>query len=773
MWTYSHQGQSHLSASAIGFGPNSVYLTGNSPSFITRLNRHNGSLEWERLKFLERNNSVMVSVTGVIADQKDNPLVLYNRQRIWWEWNDDQGKIVYQQKLPYQQPSQKNELVAQQASGSGATNDFVIKLNGATADHEWEVNCLTDLNKGLDFLVFSVISLASDSSFVVKAQYYNAGDSTYLMNTMSCETGELSSTTHLKSPFELKSPTKATYKGDEYNLRSVYHHVYGKTRLYSGFVINKNTCPDGYYLTPSTSTTSRATYCPGFSWSLSDPHGDQLTCPYSYGRCGPVGIFIIFFIPLVLVVGFSYRLKISTVHILSSLLSYLVFSIDLTYLTGVVFKNVTLFGLALMFILLPSLHLVQYLFNAHHGQRRRIRLLFRPPGALNPLTVLSSRDGGVPYFRESRCLPSSVQPSEDIMLLVGGWMAAGFAQALYAILWVVFHTIPLLPWLLVHGPWYAILFLAGYLLYRLGLLQHREVKDHWLLLLFHPEETLENPTTSETTTSPLPDRGDLESCDGEDLRPTMKTADASGEIILTSIYVFFLGLIGGIIVQTINNKKMHYHGLLPVLCVIFKALFFLNILNRIAVVYGSEMLPHLRSTIFLLFPSYVTQAPFAELQSDERAEQQGENSEELLVRIHELESEVQFLRARLSQYEPGEEREANRNGVSGFVIEDEGDDEHKGDEELLKVQENQQRQQQEDACQEPEGDDQDEQEEETSHQRVPGAEEEEDPDVQSRDEEGGSSGEVEEEERRETEVMEDIELHVDDTGAAPEGASSG
>jgi uncharacterized membrane protein YcgQ (UPF0703/DUF1980 family) len=661
IWTYHHDTNGRgLNPVALGFGSDSVYVTGNYPQpFITKLNRTTGVFIWERINFLQMNTSSWLNIAGVTVDEHNDPYVLFHREPNWWQYDREYSSAFLPSKNG---PAPSHGIHAENQAGE--TNDYVTKLDGSNGQTKWEVKCFTNQEYKIAISTFvQIISTPPPSSsalntLTISGQFYdqNLWKQMTLINTMSGETGETLTMTESTAPFSEKNSNKAQYGKNEYRLQTVYDHVYGKdSSIQGGVIINKNWCRDGELLLPVTSTTSRALSCPGLSWSLGDHHGRQVSCDYYYARGGYIAVVLIFLFPLSLAIGLSSFYRIPAIHILTSLLSSLVFSSDLAYVMGVVFTNLLFFLLSLFFLLLPAIHLLQYIYQATrtHGSpttRRRIYLLFDPPGAMTPLFVLSAReDGRVPYFREIRCLPSAIQSSEDFMLLIGGWLLAGFAQLLYGIFWVVSHVVPLIPWLAVHVPWFLLIYFSGYVLYRLSLLQHQPIKERWLLLFLHPPDTHEG--TLPTTEASTGDR-DLEDQD-HDVRPTIPNDGVSGELIVTSVSVLLLGLVGELVVQIINNQKMGHSSLLTALCLILKCLFLLNILNRFAIVYGPSVVPHLREMITSLFPNYLS-SPFVELGSVETAAGTSQPTE-LLNEIAELKLQIQTLKERLSLYEGNHE----------------------------------------------------------------------------------------------------------------------
>jgi hypothetical protein len=211
----------------------------------------------------------------------------------------------------------------------------------------------------------------------------------------------------------------------------------------------------------------------------------------------------------------------------------------------------------------------------------RPRYLFNPPNQLTPFIVISSRRG-VPYFREHRCLPQRVGPHEDFMLLSGGWTLAVIAQFVYSILWVIFQTLGHLPWLLVHCPWFFLIFLSGYAMSRLALLQHPAIHKEWIRIFFTPYCLQSTPTAASASDLALVPTEETEDETSDDTTP-VATQSWERELIVSMVSVFLLSLIGETIVQCWNDQRMRSRGWLSILSLISKSLFFLNILNRLFV----------------------------------------------------------------------------------------------------------------------------------------------------------------------------------------------
>jgi hypothetical protein len=610
IWTHFWSKDLRLSPISLGFGNSSVYLAADSlgRSYLVRICRHTGKIIWQTGDNLFQLNESSVTLTAVVADEQENAYVLFSRSVTEW---------------------------------STPTRDMLKKID-ATMETIWEVQCS---NENSLTTRFTTLNLNSDSQIEIKGRSYDdrKHTQTYLMKSFSSTNGETISTTSLKSWYREKSRFEAVYKNDEYHLRSTKRHEYGTDiTLIEGSVINKNWCDDGYYLKPFTQNSSRPAECAGLSWSVSDHHR-QLTCTYYFGRMNAVGIMMIFLLPLILILWASYHLNLSAVHILSSLLSSFAFSSDLSYLFGVVFYNLLYFALAIGFFLLPGVHLLEYIRQA--TKRQRMNYLFNPPRLLTPFVVVSSR-GGVPHFRDIRCFPTSMHPSEDLIFLLGGWALVISAQFFYSLLWLLFHFFRVLPWFLVHFPWYLIIFLWGYVLYRLGFFQHHVAKDRWLHLFFSPYSfpMLGSPPSSK-------DDGEGEGTTNEDIESCGDTRsvipDSSWDLLNHAISIFLLSFIGEFIVQWNNNRKMRYHGLLSSLCLVSKCLYTLNILNRFAVGHGPLLASFLRSFFSSFFPNYPSLISFMSLSEHDSEESQRSSSE---TRLRELEAEVASLKDQLSQY---------------------------------------------------------------------------------------------------------------------------
>lgn len=210
--------------------------------------------------------------------------------------------------------------------------------------------------------------------------------------------------------------------------------------------------------------------------------------------------------------------------------------------------------------------------------------------------------------------------------------------------------IPIIPWLIVHIPWFLFKYLWGYILYRLGLLQHHFIKEHWYKLFFHAssypiEEDIEINQQNENNETI-----------GIDIKPTLKTNDVSDELILSSILVLFLSLIGEIIIQFFNDKRMHSFGLLSIIAIITKSLFIVNIINRVAVVYGPIMIPYIQMKCSILFSNNNSFLSFIKLDANETNQSSNPSLQQVnhLNEIQELKNEIQLLRSQLQQFQEKE-----------------------------------------------------------------------------------------------------------------------
>jgi hypothetical protein len=473
-----------------------------------------------------------------------------------------------------------------------------------------------------------------------------------LVNTMSSETGETLTMTESTEPFSPKVPNKAQYGKDEYRLETVNEHIYGDdSSVQGGVIINKNWCDDGEQLLPVSSTTSRPQGCPGLSWSLSDRQGHRVSCDYSYARGGQIAfVSLIFILPLSLVIGVSSLFSLPASHLLTSLISSLVFSSGLSYLVGAVFANFLFFFLSLLFLLLPALHLFWYIYQVTKTDgcpttgRRVVQYLFDPPGAMAPLLVLSAReDKRVPYFKEIRCLPTAIQSSGNSGFVIGGWLLGGFAQLMYGVCWIVSHAVLLTPWLVVHIPWFLFVYFSGYLLYRLSLLQHQPIKERWFLLF------LQAPDTHEGTSSTPKAWLGIE--DQDSSKHTLPNNCISAELVVTSFFVLFFGLVGELVVQILNNQRIGHAGLLTAVCLILKCLFLLNTLTNFIFVYGSSVGPCLREITTSLFSLPSMFRSMANSSSPQPTESSSNEIQDLNFRI-------ETLTKRLALYERDGEEEA-------------------------------------------------------------------------------------------------------------------
>jgi len=679
IWKYVHPSPSsslsEFSPSGITVGPSSVYVYGHTEKmFIHKINKEDGKFIWERLDFIKPDFYSWTNFYYGITDQDDNPYILFHSQKRWTYQDTDEIIIDRRTNQDYEDDDdemfQNNVVIKRQLLST--TNDYVIKLDGETSNTTWQVACTVDVSNSNLYSVFSIIELSTTSTteFVIKGRYYNNYGSKQMsiMNTMSLETGELISESII-DPYEDPARYEFHYKTNSY-YASGASHLYGTDESLKGYVITKNSCEDGYYFSPHTKTTSIPKPCPGFTWSLPKPLDDQLTCNYYYGRVNVIGVILLYLFPIFLITGISYQYNLSSVHILSSILGSLVFSTDVSYLLSMIFYNLLLFSLALVFNLLPSIHLLKYFFEAK--KNRSVKYFFNPPEPFTPFIAISSRDGGVPYFRDIRCIPNSVKPSEDLLYLIGGWIGASFVQILYWIIWLIFHIIPTIPWLIVHLPWFFIMYIWGYILYRTGLLQHHIVKEQWFKLIFHSPSSYPMEGDIETRNNNNDNNNnnnnnEIESV-GTDIRPSLKTNDASSDLIASSISILFLGIVGLIIIEYFNDKRMHSFGLLSGIAIVTKSLFIANIINRISVVYGPIIIPYIRMKCSTIFPSYNYFLSLMELElydanqstspssspspsSQLQLQSQPQSELQYINQINELQNEIQYLRSQLARYQ--------------------------------------------------------------------------------------------------------------------------
>lgn len=663
-WKYQILKKNNFEPKKICFNNNSLYIIGyNEQIIINKINKENGILIWEKENYnIIKNESIYwIRVIDCIIDNNENLYLLYQ----------------------YEYRSQYHK-----------TTNRLIRLDGRLGSIISDVELLT--NNSQPFQSYSPIfeqSLTSPKEFYIKGhQYFDSKiPELYFMNIMSFETGQVLSTVKI-DPFNIPSTKyELTYKKNTYFMRDTKRHEYGTNKsVIIGYIINKNYCKEGHYYAPNTITTSIATPCPGFSWSLPKPFYRQLVCTYYYGRVNTIGIILIYIIPILFVFYFSYKYEFPAVHILSSILGSLVFSTDISYLFSKVYYNLLLFVLSWVFNFLPIIHLFEY--TRQVKKDRQSKYLITPPAYRAPFIVLSSRDEGAPYFRNIRCTPRSIHPSEDFLLLVGGWIIACFAQLFYSFFWILFHIILMIPWLIIHIPWFIIIYLWGYILYRTGLLHHQVIKENWYALLFYPPSSktilLSSSELISNNIDNIDNIDDLEESKmnlsgkeekkieerkvnnnnnnidmnnnidivsdenneviGFNTRPNLNKNDISWQFIISSILILFVGLIGVLIIQHFNDKRMKSNGILSKISIITKSLFIVNIFNRIAVVYGPIIIPFIRMKCSYLFPSL----SFVPLAIQDQS--QIEVATLYLNKINQLENDIQALQSQLLIYQERE-----------------------------------------------------------------------------------------------------------------------
>jgi hypothetical protein len=545
-------------------------------------------------------------------------------------------------------------------AGGQIVGDFVLKLDGSSGAPLWMVSVKPLAGPSFQSGMFRTISIADNGNITISGVYFDNIKWTELSVTQTLDPRNGTLLSESLSDFvvqKYESSLSITSGSDYYFASYAGSHVFGTSGITYGYFVEKNHCPDGFHWEPSSATSSICSPCPGFSWSIyKEDENDDITpiydvykpvarrseskkgpssCPYYFVRLHSRGALSIFVILFLLASAVAYGSDVNIVNAVSISLCTLSMASDWVYLGTVVWNSGNLFSLAVFFIFFPMGHFLYEIWadRRHYKFRQMCDIDIFLPKAV-PIIKLSNREH-VPYWGETRFMPGSLSaPSEDYFILGFCWFIALLLQLVYGFVAVVYYTVWLSPWLLLHSPYYCVVLLFGYILYLTGVLPYGKTKSRLCFLIWKIPKDVES--------------GGID--DDDNSQRTLHRVN--WEVEIASIAVLIGSMIPEMVLQAVNNKRMSHHYLVSILSWISKGLFTLNLINRTHVLYGSAffsmVLSGFNQTRMYLFSSV----------------NQSEDSDGVLMtsmssstaasamrqRIFELESQVADLQRQLSAY---------------------------------------------------------------------------------------------------------------------------
>jgi hypothetical protein len=299
------------------------------------------------------------------------------------------------------------------SNSSFVSGDILSKIDGRTGDVLWSIECILQSASTSGFLqshIFSEILFLIDpfsyiGFLVIRGEYYDfiqgyIAVSQRINVTSGATVWEtLTESTSTLTP---KRYQTVEYSGHEYSFFPAPDRtVYGTSdSFHAGYIIRKDICADGIYLSPTSSTTSTATECPFPTWSLSlgADSSDQTACPLIYGRARRAGVVVVMCLFFILSSLHSYYHNLSVFVGIGVFVSSCTVASDVAYLASVVFNGITLFALSILFLCLPILHFTYLLRKQTRGLR--VRQLF-PALLPNPLMCIPWAIVHIPLYISS------------------------------------------------------------------------------------------------------------------------------------------------------------------------------------------------------------------------------------------------------------------------------------------------------------------------------------------------------------------------------------
>lgn len=243
---------------------------------------------------------------------------------------------------------------------------------------------------------------------------------------------------------------------------------------------NCKTCEEGTY---SHAGASECNACPGKSWS-GEGSGSckQVKLVMTFGES-----MLMFFIMAAFVGIVLWSCRTTVPHALAVAISSFDFISDLAYVAYSPFYRPIFLVLCFTFIFLAMGHVIYLQYRRSLVTKSIPRQFFGYPGTLCRLQIVNSVDS-IPWIEGRRFFPISMTRLSDFnsfLLFLVAWIVAAFVQIMFAIVWFCFHFIYQLPWMIVHVPYYSLLFAMGLFLTQTKLIMHRDVKMWWLHLLWN------------------------------------------------------------------------------------------------------------------------------------------------------------------------------------------------------------------------------------------------------------------------------------------------
>lgn len=664
---------SDCTVSKISFdNDNNIYFTGNKNAgrlYASKLDAR-GNFFWEY-----SGDKIYQTSKGIVVNSDNNVFILAY---------SGMGRIIdLTEHTPYY-----SDL------GSGAeTNNYVVKLS-PDGNLEWSVYLLASSDSGgYKQNMFQKVYLASDGNVTVEGLFYDYVANHYQKEVQILDAADGSVLfTSIESSHQddynsqFAASNVAVYGDNVYNVEMIYNrHIYGTNHDHGySYIIIKNVPYDGFYLAPSSTSTSESTACGALSYSIFALKEGfyYTTCPF-YSYHVNVTILIIgivcFLLALVIIM---YCIRMQFVAVVTSMLSFFSFTCDVVYVLTVPTEKRTIFILITLFLFIPIIDFCGLVYRMNY--EKQIKLFFPPTFLVCPWLVIGNKENMPVIFNCNLLAP--MDENYKYIIMAFSWIAAIFVQMAYLVVWSIATLFVLLPWSCVHLPYYTACLTLGYVLYMFKIFPQEKIRLQWNRLLFTPvppslvaegnddahtpakdagdyesemktsqEEDGDVEILSRSTTNPANSHGlaggeggtgimtqlnhveedlDIESSpvpaspyrsDFQEVKTSLTSMvssslllkndklshDVSWMTIVSTIAEVILENVPHVTLQCLNNGQIHKFPLISIFSLIAKSLLFLNLINRIAILYGSDIKAYTANFYHRLVP--ITEAFFSSL----------------------------------------------------------------------------------------------------------------------------------------------------------------